>query len=95
MDDAFPFQMTRKSLPAAASAVALTYVLLMIWFGLRAKMPAHRRWSIVLTILGTALIVVPPPQASEGTSSPVLGAFLAAWTTLASAVLNLDEAITH
>ncbi len=43
---------------------------------------AQGLWSIVLTILGTALIMVPPPSPGGGVMAPILSPFLAAWTTL-------------
>jgi outer membrane protein assembly factor BamB len=56
---------------ATASAVALTYVLLMIWFGLRAKMPAHRRWSIVLTMFAPLLVL--DIKGCQGDLTPIIG----------------------
>jgi amino acid transporter len=42
---------------------------------------AQGLWSIVLVVLGTALIIFPPPAATNQTSS-LMSALLAAWSTL-------------
>jgi APA family basic amino acid/polyamine antiporter len=39
-------------------------------------------WSIVLTIAGTALIVIPPPTVAGGTPGPILRSILTAWNQL-------------
>ncbi len=43
---------------------------------------AQGLWSIVLTIAGTALIVIPPPTVAGGTPGPILGPILTAWNQL-------------
>jgi amino acid transporter len=43
---------------------------------------AQGLWSILLTVLGTALIVIPPPAPASDPPSPLLGLIYAAWTTL-------------
>ncbi len=43
---------------------------------------AQGLWSIVLTIAGTALIVVPPPTVEAGTPGPLLAPILGAWNQL-------------
>jgi len=43
---------------------------------------AQGLWSIVLTIAGTALIVIPPPTAAGGTPGPIFGPILTAWNQL-------------
>jgi amino acid transporter len=43
---------------------------------------AQGAWSILLTILGTALIIVPPPQVSGGNAAVVVRPILDAWTKL-------------
>ena len=43
---------------------------------------AQGLWSIVLTLLGTALIMVPPPEIAQAASSPLLSPILSAWAKL-------------